>query len=74
MCLAIFLQAQVEWMTAIQIRITLQKTCHSKITYTQLFNSRLSGTTWVSQYQKKHLPTHTHPDHQTSFINFLHLL
>ena len=21
-----------------------------------------------------HLPTHTHPDHQTSFINFLHLL
>ena len=24
-------------------------------------------------YQKKHSPTHTHPDHQTSFINFLHL-
>ena len=25
----------------------------------------------MSQYQKKHSPTHTHPDHQTSFINFL---
>jgi len=26
------------------------------------------------QYQTEHSPTHTHPDHQTSFINFLHLL
>jgi len=34
----------------------------------------LSGTTWVSQYQKKHSPTHTYPDHQSSFICFLHLL
>ena len=25
-------------------------------------------------YQKKHSPTHTHPDHRTSFISFLHLL
>ena len=25
------------------------------------------------QYQKKHSPTHTQPDHRTSFINFLHL-
>jgi len=25
-------------------------------------------------YQKKHSPTHTHPDHWTSFVNFLHLL
>jgi len=33
-----------------------------------------SGTTWVGWYQKKHSPTHTHPDHQTSFINFVHLL
>ena len=34
---------------------------------------------WHSCYlvlwcQKKHSPTHTHPDHRTSFINFLHLL
>ena len=28
----------------------------------------------MSQYQKKHLPTHTYPDHQSSFICFLHLL
>jgi len=31
-------------------------------------------TTRVGQFQKKHSPTHTHPDHRTSFINFLHLL
>ena len=37
-------------------------------------NSLWSGTTWVGRYQKKHSPTHTHPDHWTSFINFLHLL
>ena len=43
-------------------------------THTQLFNSLLSGTTWVGRYQKKHSPTHTHPVHQASFINFLHLL
>jgi len=28
----------------------------------------------VSQYQKKHSPTHTYTDHQSSFICFLHLL
>ena len=27
-------------------------------------------TTRVGRYQKKHSPTHTHPDYQTSFINF----
>ena len=31
----------------------------------------LSGTTRVGRYQKKHSPTHTHPDHRTSFIVFL---
>jgi len=34
----------------------------------------LSGTTQVGRYQKKHSPTHTQPDHQKSFISFLHLL
>ena len=38
------------------------------------FNGPLSGTTHVGQYQEKHSPSHTHPDHQTSFINFLQLL
>ena len=37
------------------------------------FNGLWSGTTQVGRYQKKHSPTHTHPDHQTSFIIFLHL-
>jgi len=33
----------------------------------------LSGTTRVSQYQKKHSPTHTYRGHQSSLICFLHL-
>ena len=49
--------------------------CSVKIhTHTQPFNSRCSGTTRVGRYQKKRSPTHTHPGHWTSFINFLHLL
>jgi len=39
----------------------------------QPFNGRLFRTTWVGRYQKKHSPTHTHPDQRTSFITFLHL-
>ena len=42
-------------------------------THTQPFNGLLSGTTRVGRYQKKQSPTHTHPDHRTSFIIFLHL-
>ena len=42
--------------------------------HTQSLNGPLSGTTRVSRYQNKHSPIHTHPVHQTSFINFLHLL
>ena len=34
----------------------------------------LSRTTHVSQYQKKHSPTHTYCGHQSSLICFLHLL
>jgi len=41
--------------------------------YIQPFNGLWSGTTRVGRYQKKHSPTHTHPDHRTSFIIFLHL-
>ena len=37
------------------------------------FNGRLSGTTRVGRYQKKHSPAHTHPGQRTSFITFLHL-
>ena len=49
---------------------TVMKITH---THTQPFNGLLSGTIRVSRYQKKHSPTHTHPDHRTSFITFLHL-
>ena len=38
----------------------------------QPFYGPLSGTTRVSQYQKKHSPTH-HPDHHPVFISFFHL-
>ena len=34
----------------------------------------LSGTTRVSQYQKKHSPTHTYYGHQSSLICFIHLV
>jgi len=43
-------------------------------THTQPFNDPLSWITYVGQYQKKQSPIHTHPDHQTSFVNFLYLL
>jgi len=33
----------------------------------------LSVTTRVGRYQKKRSPTHTHPDHQISFITFVYL-
>ena len=39
----------------------------------QPLKGRLSGTTRVGLYQKKHSPTHTHPGQRTSFITFLHL-
>jgi len=39
-------------------------------THTQPFNGLWSGTTRVGRYQKKHSPTHTHPDQRTSFIIF----
>ena len=31
------------------------------------------GQPGLGRYQKKHSPTHTHPDHRASFIIFLHL-
>ena len=42
-------------------------------THTQPFNGLWSRTTRVGRYQKKHSPTHTHPDHRTSFIILLYL-
>jgi len=37
-------------------------------THTQPLNGPLSATTRGGLYQKKYSPTHTHPDHRTSFI------
>ena len=40
--------------------------------HTQPFNGLWSGSTSpVGQYQKKHSPTHTYPDHRISFIHLL---
>jgi len=39
----------------------------------QPFNGRLSGTTRVGRYKKKHSPAHTHPGQRTFVITFLHL-
>jgi len=49
--------------------------CTSLPNYTTLqpLYGSLSGTTRVSQYQKKHSPTH-HPDHHPIFTSFFHLL
>jgi len=45
----------------------------SQTTRQQLFYGPLSGTNWVSGYQKKYSPTHHHPDHHPIFISFFHL-
>jgi len=56
------------------VMCTQKLTPQNTHTHTQPFNGRWSGTTRVGgRYQKKHSSTHTHPDHRTSFINFLHL-
>ena len=44
-----------------------------ELIFTQLFNGPLSGMSGAGWYQN-HSPTYTRPVHQTSFINFLHLL
>jgi len=58
----------------ISFMLPIQQDQNMTHTHTQPFNGPLSGTTRVGRYLKKHSPTHTHPDHQTSFINFFHLL
>jgi len=54
------------------VTICIQKHHHHQ--QQQPFCDRLSESTWVSQYQNKHGPTHTYPDYQLSLISFLHLL
>ena len=69
-------QNPVTWMSSvIKLKIISQEIAHSwqQQQQQQPFNGLWSGTTRVGQYQKKHSPTHTRPDHRTSFIIFLHL-
>jgi len=47
--------------------------CTADMQQQQPFNGRLSRTTRVVRYQKKHSPAHTHPGQRTSFITCLHL-
>ena len=55
------------------MQLSIAICCRHWHTHTQPFNGLWSRTTRVGRYQKKHSPTHTHPDHRTSFIIFLHL-
>jgi len=43
-------------------------------THTHTFLLKILYQPFTGQYQKKHSPIHTHPDIQTSFINFHHIL
>jgi len=52
----------------------IHSTLAISVTWPLTFSHTTHTHTQVSWYQKKHSPTHTHPGHQTSFINFLHLL
>ena len=68
------------WMISLYY-ITILAQCYASavlaiapLSVSRPFNGLWSGTTRVGRYQKKHLPTHTHPDHRASFIIFLHLL
>ena len=40
-------------------KLNFKTSKHTHI-HTQMLKGPLSGTTWLSQYQKKHSPTHTH--------------
>jgi len=66
------LQARSWWRMPPTGEAHMASTQMNKDTHTQLFNGLWPGTTRVGRYQKKY-STHMHPDHRTSFINFLHL-
>ena len=57
------------------IMISISLKCFTdKLTTTVLWPFVQDYHTWLSWYQKKNSPTYTYPDHQPSFISFLHLL
>ena len=68
-----------EWHHKIIVRLLLYDSfiCVKLLTHTHNHFTALwilSGTTWVSRYQKKHSPTHTYRGHQSFLICVLHLL
>jgi len=54
---------------ALDLHSSLTTFIHTHNRFTALWI--LSGTTWVSWYQKKHSPTHTYRGHQSSLICFI---
>jgi len=52
----------------------LQYCALAKHVHTHTHNCSTTQDYQGGRYQKIHSHTHIHPDHQTSFINFLHLL
>jgi len=62
------------WLVLVSFNVFTQKVVTVREQQQQQpFNGRLSGTTQIGRYQKKHSPAHTHPGQRTSFITFLHL-
>jgi len=61
---AIILLALKSWHRRI---VTISNGESSTHAHTQSFDGPLSVTTWVSRYQKKHSPTHTHQEDEEGF-------
>ena len=51
--------------------VTCSMCCATALRHTHTHNRLMAFGTQVGWYQKKHSPTHTHPDQWTSFINYL---
>ena len=72
--LGLLVMCMVTWLGISQNKCLLDHDTNDECQQQQQpFNGRLSGTTRVGRYQKKHSPTHTHAGQRTSLITFLHL-
>jgi len=49
----------------VAIKRKTDKHTHNRFTALRI----LSGTTWVSRYQKKHSPTHIHKKNMTTYLH-----
>ena len=58
----------LQWSGSLQLFASNTATVHTQTyRHTHLLNGPLSGTTWVSQYQKQHSPAHTHEEEEEGF-------